>query len=679
MDYQRRRSTAMPGISGALRAVLSSSFGTVLVSSTAILLAAALFFFVIWYLAYGFTRTPPSTLEIDGAHPSEIAWHENGSVSIEAQTLSGAFTALGYAHANNHAWQMTLWRQTALGALTTWFDREMLGMDRFMQRLRIAELSRQTYAKMPDRQRHWLEAYARGVNAAFGEKKSVAQNEFALLEITPDPWEPWHALALERLFAWLSTDLTQHADSAGAMLRYEWAQFAGDDEALHSWLQLHSFDYSLAGIWHADSLAGRTQLHRFVYGSSALPLFQEATLHTPDLPRLHLATLPGTLLVPSGQSLSTSWFVLPASPTSLSLRPDTVETDLSYVRLTDRNGSEVLITLETDPDGLALGVFSDSLGDSSVLLSWPGLQTGTDIDAFVALMGGAPAPAFSLLRGDGLVARDTTWALLGAPPYTHEIADGVLLSLSPWSRYIAQRIHMLNDDGQDASPSSWPQDCHSPWAESLATFLLEDYLLQTDFVNQLEHEDALTYLRNWDFSFNSSSIGATIFQSWLRALPDTLYEKTLRRNVQVTDSLPSFLLEEALTDLRTQYGDDLSTWRLEVTQPILRRYPAWTLSSSRALTSASETLFSPLQFPGKGHVTTLCWGSFEPYGGREVSSRWEAWSTLDRRAYTYRWRKHEKPSSPLGRYLIANRPSTSYTYSPPDRVSRHTSISPSTP
>ena len=282
--------------------------------------------------------------------------------------------------------------------------------------------------------------------------------------------------------------------------------------------------------------------------------------------------------------------------------------------------------------------------------------------AYINMLAGNP-PAFSLLDGDGLITQDTTWSVWGNPSSIHPLNGGILVGNTSWTKYQASRLNTLLSDPLQASPEYWPTDCHNDWAEEQATFLLEEYLLRR-FAFDEEYSDALTYLRNWDFTYSPESIGAIIFDSWLSELPDSLYLKVIQKSLSPSDTLARTYLQQSIVTLKNTFGTDLSKWRLDITKPIYRQYPAWNADSLFAPENStlSQSLYAPLNFPGRGHAATLCWGSLRSKENINVSSRWEGWSTSNSRQFTYHWRRQDDINSFLGRYLISNAPSTTYSF-----------------
>ena len=675
MSYQGTSSGAESGWAKSIQTGFSSSWLVFLTAVIGIAFVALVICGIVLFLSYGFSASPPHSLTTRSIpSPAQITWSENGNATIQADDLESAFTALGVVHASQNTWQMTLWRQTATGMLTQWFGSDLLHLDQFSRRLQFASLAQTTYAELPTEHIRLLEAYAEGVNSVLLRRKNISQDEFALLNINPAPWEPWHSLAVERLFAWLSVRLPESDSLVYQMQDAYWPVVQSSDFDLRLWLQIHSFDHSIAGMWPADTSGNTIIYHRLVYGSSALPAFRQISLQLKPEKTVHATSIPGTLSLISGQSTSSSWYVLPTSTVRIDELPEAIEPQISHERIVNRDNSEELITLRTTPGWLLPD--NEIAHDSIAVLFWPGLEKGTDLQAFLNLLSGAP-PSFNLLDGNGLLTKDATWTLLGSPPEVHSFHDGLLIGASEWTYYQASRINQILQAPIPASPDHWPKDCVNTWADEKARFLVNDYLLRRSPPLKPSYKDALTYLRNWDYAYDKSSIGATIFESWLRTLPDSLYQQVVSQTLSPANPLPAKLWHQSVDTLVSKYGRDLSKWRLEDTNPIYRWYPAWFTHPhlEHPDIHLANTVFYPLNFPGQGDAATLCWGSFTSDQGLTVSARWDSWSVTSPISYSYFWRTHPVPRSLLGRYRIANEPSAIYSFaSSSDNVKSVTSI-----
>ncbi|TFL16595.1 penicillin acylase family protein [Jannaschia formosa] len=137
--------------------------------------------------------------------PVEIVRNTHNVPHIFGETDADVFFALGYAHAQDRLWQMTLLRRTAQGRLSEVFGRRTLRTDELLRRLglyRAAALS--VPAQTPD-VTEMLEAYSAGVNARIEVINRDASGrgapEFFLFEPQIAPWRPADSIALAKLMA----------------------------------------------------------------------------------------------------------------------------------------------------------------------------------------------------------------------------------------------------------------------------------------------------------------------------------------------------------------------------------------------------------------------------------------------------------------------------------------------
>lgn len=125
---------------------------------------------------------------------------KGGIPTIEAQSLSDAYTALGFVHAQDRLWQMDFMRRTAQGRLAAVAGPPVLGLDKFMRTLGFHELAKAQAAQLSPRTREALRAYAAGVNA-FLATNPVLPPEFHLLRYAPTPWTVADSLAWMHIMA----------------------------------------------------------------------------------------------------------------------------------------------------------------------------------------------------------------------------------------------------------------------------------------------------------------------------------------------------------------------------------------------------------------------------------------------------------------------------------------------
>lgn len=475
-------------------------------------------------LAYGGEPKRNGTLRLEGLTAEvTLAWTEAGEVTIEADDEVALWTGLGYAHAADQGWAMALWRQAALGELSVWIGPDALDLDRHARRLGFGALARQSYARLPADDRAAVDAYARGVQLAFRDEAVSQRDEFVELDVEAATWEPWHALAVERLVAWLGTEPLPTRGGPPAA-----NAFALSDSLFRDALALgglsHARAYVAPASWPSDGRTPTLVYHQ-PYGSSTLPLLTGARLRLRERD-LVVATIPGTLLLPAG---SGAWATFLTSDRSLSR--DTVATpDPVYSRLADRSGRETLLEVLRDSTGLLLSVNTavprDTLDfDSeteapilaprerdalSVRLRWQGLRLGSDVGSFRALFLGR-APRFTLFRGDGLQLASGAVVPLGAPPV---LADGVgwWFATSPEAGALASaRIAALVADSS-LRADALALDVGSPWALTETQRMIRSLGPRDSLARDLQ--DAYAFLRGWDGLFAPEAIAPTIAESW---------------------------------------------------------------------------------------------------------------------------------------------------------------------
>ncbi len=653
---------------------------------------------VLWYFSVGLERQPPQTYAVEGlSEPVRIGWHEQDAVLIQAENQRDALTGLGYAHGMQHAWSIVLWRQAALGRLGEWFGESVLGIDRLTRRIGLSALAKESYDALPEDQKDLLVAYTRGLNAALGSMDVLLSEQIALLRMKPDPWEPWHTLALERLFAWLGTTPPAIPAAAGADAR----AFFESDGRLRDFLHLHGFENSVA--WTVQDSSETYLVQRYVYGSTSLPLFQAVVLQWEGAAIKGLS-LPGTPFLPTGQSSERAWtrFITSTFQLDKSVQ-DTVNNLLLYDRVTGRNGTEHLLTFrragttlwfDPPPSNPTEQQLPDSLNAGSALatgtiqatpdstwsLHWSGFEPVSDWPAWHTLLNGAESD-FRLLDGDGLdMTADGAWNVAGNPRTVESYEHGILAGNTSWSRYLAQALNALPPGGRaPGGEPLWLNNFYSPWAAELAPALIAS----VDSVPGKSGivQDALTYLNNWDYTYDRASIAASIFDMWIslyrdstgalpaQTIPDTVYFENVRRYR---------MLLQAVQKLETEFGRDLSQWRWEAARPDIRLFPVWSADTLTGLRGElpSQQRFAPVELPGRGHPSTLYWGPSPVQGARFSPAAWESWtSTAAWDQLQYR-RYHIDFHSFLGRYEVSTRIPDPVTLTPSATPHATTTLAP---
>jgi penicillin amidase len=184
------------------------------------LFAAALFLGLIagGLLQYILGRSVPDYREgftVAGlSAPVEILRDRSAIPHILGQNEADVFYALGFAHAQDRLWQMTMLRRTAQGRLSEIFGPRTVAIDEVIRRLDLyGAASDSVAAQEPDAIRA-LEAYAAGVNGWINEVNIGARGrgapEMFLFSNQIDAWAPADSIAIIKLMA---LQLSSHLDS----------------------------------------------------------------------------------------------------------------------------------------------------------------------------------------------------------------------------------------------------------------------------------------------------------------------------------------------------------------------------------------------------------------------------------------------------------------------------------
>ena len=175
-------------------------------------LASALIFLAIalLVLAYYFaSRSLPDyegTREVAGiSAPVEIVRNNANVPHIFGETDEDVFFALGYAHAQDRMWQMTMLRRTAQGRLSELFGERTVRIDEAMRRFDLYNLAVASVPAQTEETKATLDAYAAGVNAWLREVNAGALGrgapEMWLFNHPVAPWQAADSIAILKLMA----------------------------------------------------------------------------------------------------------------------------------------------------------------------------------------------------------------------------------------------------------------------------------------------------------------------------------------------------------------------------------------------------------------------------------------------------------------------------------------------
>jgi penicillin amidase len=127
-----------------------------------------------------------------------VAIHRDGwgIAHVRATDEHDAWVGMGFACAQDRLWQMEYDRRRATGRSAEVVGRAALAADVLARRLGLAGAAQADLAAMSDPTRDAFSAYAAGVNAFIDKATTSWPPELTLAGIEPEPWEPWHSVAV---------------------------------------------------------------------------------------------------------------------------------------------------------------------------------------------------------------------------------------------------------------------------------------------------------------------------------------------------------------------------------------------------------------------------------------------------------------------------------------------------
>ncbi|SEQ19616.1 penicillin amidase [Loktanella sp. DSM 29012] len=306
---------------------------------------------LIWYFASRSLPDYEGNFAVAGiSAPVEIVRDNAAVPHIFGETDADTFYALGYVHAQDRLWQMTMLRRTAQGRLSELFGQRTVSIDNLLRRLDLYNLAVSSVQAQDAQTMDALNAYAAGVNAWLAEINSGARGrgapEMWVFNHAIAPWQPADSLAVLKLMALqLSgqadyevlrartslmlpnarlSDILPDDPSSGVAALPEYSAMVGDLPQPTSGTRV--YDDPLSPL-KSHELSGASNawaagLTRSAAGSTLLANDPHLGLTSPTiwyLTRLQLetgdvigATIPGLPVVLSGRSADVGWGVTTA-------------------------------------------------------------------------------------------------------------------------------------------------------------------------------------------------------------------------------------------------------------------------------------------------------------------------------------------------------------------------------
>ncbi len=169
---------------------------------------------LIYYLAGQSLPDYDQTVDVQGlSGPVEIVRDNANVPHIFGANDPDTYFGLGYAHAQDRLWQMTIFRRTVQGRLSEVFGERTVRIDRLLRRLDLYRLAQHSVSAQTDYTQAALQAYSAGVNARLAEINEEALGrgapEMFLFNAPVAPWQPADSIAIIKL---MSLQLSGHLE-----------------------------------------------------------------------------------------------------------------------------------------------------------------------------------------------------------------------------------------------------------------------------------------------------------------------------------------------------------------------------------------------------------------------------------------------------------------------------------
>ena len=595
---------------------------------------------LIMYLAFSAGPDAPSRIQTSRVSSAgTVSWSEMGGTTVQAGSLQDAMYMLGYGHARSRSWQMVLWRQAAMGRLSEWFGPDALPADRLVRRLDIFGGAERAWQSLSPDVRQSISAYAAGIDEAITARDINRAAPFLILDIESEAWEPEHTIAVERLYAWMAS-APDHADPARWPSDWDHA-----DQLLQQLLAFHGSSVNwAAGIQHA----GEPYLSaRLATGSSGIPLFSETDIDYGS-GRFTGLIMPGALIPLVGSTHADAWALTGRAQRTIvreSVNASSIR--ISHHRLRFGDQEEVIAAHQVSS---RLLVEDPPRGEQSRMvrtLDWSGSSLGSDAGTWVeALSGTAPRP--QLLAGEGIRWAGVGFTASGAPSSVTQPLPDILFVTSAAPSY-SPRATVA---GMSTAPAieNWLETTLSQAAERTLDRVLSN--LPDSLLSDRRDQEAVRYLTNWNLEYGAAEPGASILETLLSELPDSLSDGNAYRTA----------LSETVAMLGKRYGPDMSSWRWETVQERAVTFPGGGPGLADGGRPEERFLdkYQTVLIRGSGHPQSLVWGAPPSQDSLRLTSAWEGALSLRDNVLYFR-----RPSVDfnrfLGTFLTGDRPPTLQT------------------
>ena len=132
----------------------------------------------------------------------DIHWDPYGVPYLYAESEPDLYFSIGYVHAQDRLWQLTLAQLMAEGRFSEFLGEPFIEIDKHQRTLGIWKTAEAIIQESSPQIISKLKSYADGINAFVSQNRDKLPIEMTLLDLSPLEWTPTHSVAISRLMAW---------------------------------------------------------------------------------------------------------------------------------------------------------------------------------------------------------------------------------------------------------------------------------------------------------------------------------------------------------------------------------------------------------------------------------------------------------------------------------------------
>lgn len=132
----------------------------------------------------------------------DVHWDPYGVPYIYADNEADLYFTIGYLHAQDRLWQLTLSQLMAEGRFSEFLGESFIDIDKHQRTLGLWKTATEIIDETNPAILSKLENYSEGINAYVEQNRERMPIEMTLLDIPPIEWTPTHSVAVSRLMAW---------------------------------------------------------------------------------------------------------------------------------------------------------------------------------------------------------------------------------------------------------------------------------------------------------------------------------------------------------------------------------------------------------------------------------------------------------------------------------------------